>query len=142
MKPVLALFLGACTATSSLSVDPPALDFGDVDFQQPQPTGGYDAITLRIRNDAKRPAVVTVRQFDEAHLVLAAFTTSNSPPTLPALEPGAETTIAVGVGGYDLGERDQLVEGSFDLLSDLDRVAFGVSWSFTPIRDIGGDTGQ
>lgn len=133
------LFLAAC-GSDSLSVLPATLDWGEVDFQLDLPTEGYDAKELILRNDGKKPLEgLRLQGIDETRLILTALYVDGA---LPALDPEGSSVVKIGVGNYELGERDTEVTGSFQVTADGLKDPVAVSWSFTPVRNIGGDTGR
>jgi len=133
------LLLAAC-GSNSLTVLPNAISWGEVDFQEDLPSDGYLAKELILRNDGKKPLEgVRIEGLDETRLILTAFYVDG---VLPAIDPEASNVIKVGVGGYELGERDTEVSGSFRVTGDGLNDPVVVTWSFTPVRYIGGDTGR
>ena len=141
----MLLLLGALVACggADLSVSPVSLDFGEVDFQQTRPDAGFDPLPVTITNNGKDPVDLVIENFDSTHLLLGAQLVVDDPPTLASLEEGQQAVLTVAVWDYDVaaGERDSLVKGSFDLNASNLKDPLVVSWSFTPIRNIGGDTG-
>lgn len=138
----LLVAMAACGPKGELTVSPADIDWGEVDFQQELPAAGYDAQNIALVNQGEDELVVTVRAFDDERLLLGALLESEEPPTLTPIPAGQTVVVTVGVKGYAEGERDTLVEGSFEFASEDLKDPVTVTWSFTPIRVIGGDTGN
>jgi hypothetical protein len=140
-KMFATILLCAGCGHGDVLVSPTSLDFGEVDFQTDIPEAGYGAIDVSITNVGKKDLDLTIRGFDATRLVIGGFF-PETPYVMDTLPSGAATTISVGVLSYEPGERDTLVEGSFDVTADNLKDPVTVTWSFTPIRNIGGDTSQ
>lgn len=135
----------ACRAPGSLQVDPDALDWGEVDFYEEMPEGGYDPTTLTLTNTGERSLEVTLPGFDHEHLCLEGFTDDQEDVALPTLEPGSTYLLVVGVCGYRVegssSERDTLVEGEITFTHGGEGSPVAVPFSFTPVKNIPVDTG-
>lgn len=138
---LLLVPLAACGPKGELTVTPTDIAWGEIDFQQELPATGYAPQNIALVNQGDDDLVVTVRAFDDERLLLGALLDAEDPPTLTPIPPLQTVVITVGVKAYLEGERDTLVEGSFEFASDDLKEPVPVTWSFTPIRVIGGDTG-
>ena len=133
-----ALSVAGCAPTA-IEVTPTSLDFGEVDFQQEVPAGGFNPQAVTITNTGETVVAPSVTGFDDTRLVLDGLFESTDPPTVFPLDPGASVTVQVAVVGYDLGERDTTVNGQFRVSAD-GAEAVDVQWSFVPVRRF--DTGE
>ena len=138
--PVLAT---ACTG-GEITLEPPFLTWGEVDFQELRPDEGYFPQEVELRNTGSRALDIRLEEVDELHLKVGALLATQSPPTLPTLQPDSAQVITVAVWDYDIeaGERDTEVTGHLRLAADGMREPALLEWSFTPIRDIVVDTGR
>lgn len=130
--------LGGCAPTA-IEVNPTSLDFGEVDFQQDVPAGGFNPQAVTITNTGETVVAPSVTGFDDTRLVLNGLFESTDPPTVFPLDPGASVTVQVAVVGYELGERDTTVNGQFRVSAD-GAESVDVQWSFVPVRRF--DTGE
>lgn len=136
------VLLGACGGPGGdLRPDPPSLDFGPVDFMQVMPSNGYLATEVTLHNEGEGPLSIQIPNFDQTHLCMEGWDGHEGPIELPTLDPDAWYLLVVGVCGYETGERDSEVRGSIQLVNDGQDPLVTLPWSFTPIRDLGGDTG-
>ena len=135
---MLGLLLIACGSVE-ITAFPSTLDFGDVDFHQPQPDGGYTPIELALTNTGDKDIELAVTTFDFEHLCLEGFT--SVPATLNSLSSGTTFTLLVSVCDYieEAGERDDLITGNIDI--NYEKESLSVPWSFTPRLNIT-DTGN
>lgn len=133
-------FLAACgTSGGDLRVEPAFLDFGEVDFQDALPEGGYGRREVALTNEGSAPVQVTIPGFDGERLCVTGLDPAEAPLALPAIEPGSRYLLYVGVCGYLPGERDTRVDGSIMLVNDGVDPVVTVDYAFTPTRDIGSD---
>lgn len=136
MRLPLFLFLVACGPRGDVTLTPDRIDFGEVDFQQIRPDGGYAQTEIAVRNTGVVDLDLEIRGVDEEHVILSAVFVSETPLTLTPLSPDGRVTLQLGVWDYLPGERDTLVEGEFVVdSSDLPEPVY-VPWSFTPVRVI------
>ena len=136
MRLPLCVFLAACGPQGDLTLTPERVDFGDVDFQQIRPDGGYSQTEIAVRNSGTVDLDLEIRGVDAEHVVLSAVFVSENPLTLTPLSPDGRVTLQLGVWDYLPGERDTLVEGEFVIDSDDLADPVYVPWSFTPVRVI------
>ncbi|MBL8619093.1 MAG: hypothetical protein JNM72_26000 [Deltaproteobacteria bacterium] len=133
---VLGPSIGGCGAKASLSLSPAEIAWGEVDFQQDQPEGGYDPQQLLIENTGDAEIEVELLSFDFDHLCLPGF--DGAPATIGAVAAGESFSLFIGVCDYDpaAGERDTVVSGTIAVgVVDGDAVA-EAGWSFTPVENI------
>ncbi len=140
LSAALAAGLGAglsgCGAKSTLSLSPAEIAWGEVDFQQDQPEGGYDPQQLLIENTGDAEVEVELLTFDFDHLCLPGF--DSAPATIGAVAAGESFSLFVVVCDYDpaAGERDTEVSGTIEVgVVDGDAVA-EAAFSFTPVERI------
>lgn len=135
------LALAACAGSRGLlEPDPPSLDFGEVDFQQEMPEGGYGLVEVQVWNHGKAQVEPQIPGFDRSRLCMNGWTDAGAIDLGP-LPPESYILLQVGVCGYQPGDRDTLVEGDIQIVSDASDPLVLLPWSFTPIRDLGDDTG-
>ena len=142
MRWLLCVWIAAgCSKTpGELTVSPTDIDWDVIDFQLDSPAEGYDAREILVTNIGERELAVTLSDFDSERLVLGALLDSEDPPVLPTMQPGDQQILTVGVGDYADGERDTTVTGSFTFTAEALDPGITLTWSFIPIRNIGGDT--
>ena len=140
---VSLLLLSACSG-GEITLEPPRLAWGEVDFQEDLPEEGFLPQEVQLRNTGSRPLDIRLGEVDEVHLKVGAFFATENPPTLPTLDPGSTHVVTVAVWGYDMegGERDTEVTGTLRFLADGLSEPAALEWSFTPVRDIVIDTGR
>ena len=138
---VLGLLLFACQNNLDLTAFPSKLDFGEVDFHQSMPDGGFSPLELSLTNTGERDVDLTVVTFDFEHLCLEGYT--SVPNSLGSLSPASNFILMVSVCDYieEAGERDDLLEGFIDIDYGADS-PLSVQWSFTPVLNISSDTGN
>lgn len=133
---ILTSFLLACSPEmGNIKVAPTNIEWGDIDFVESVPPDGYMAVALSITNTDRPPVTIEIEGLDTNHLVLGAVFDDGVNPifTLETLE---QAVLTIGVGNYDDGERDTLIEGSFKLTSEQLLTPTTITWSFTPILDL------
>jgi hypothetical protein len=135
---VLGLLLIAC-GSIEITAFPSSVNFGDIDFHQAKPSGGYNPTELALTNTGDKDVELEVMTFDFEHLCLEGY--DSVPTSLNTLSSGATFTLLVSVCDYieEAGERDDLLTGSIDI--DYGKSTVSVPWSFTPILNIS-DTGN
>ena len=138
---VLGLLFFACQDSLDLTAFPSSLNFGEVDFHQPMPDGGFSPLELSLTNTGEKDIDLTVVNFDFERLCLEGYT--NTPASLSSLSPSSNFILLVSVCGYieEAGERDDLLEGSIDIDYGADEL-LSIQWSFTPVLNISTDTGN
>jgi hypothetical protein len=137
---MLGLLLIACTPPE-VTPFPSSLDFGEVDFQETMPDDGYHAMELEITNTGDKDVSLEVIAFDFEHLCLQGYTTV--PATLSSLSQNSKFTLLISVCDYivEAGERDNLLSGNIEIDYGAD-TSLQIPWSFTPVLNIAGDTGN
>lgn len=136
---LLALAAGALSAgcgagdPESLSVDPPSIAWGEVDFQQDMPTEGYAEQAINLTNDAEEEVTVEVAALDLDHLCSPGI--PQTPFEIGTLTPGQTLSFFVSVCDYSRegGERDSEQAGTVVFTSSSGGRA-EVPWTFTPVE--------
>ena len=130
---MLGLLLIAC-GSIEITPFPSSLNFGDVDFKEDMPDGGYTPIELALTNTGAKETELEVISFDFEHLCLEGY--NGVPASLSTLASGSTFTLLVSVCDYieEAGERDDLLTGSIDI--DYGKNTVSIPWSFTPILNI------
>ena len=138
---VFGLLLLACQNNLDVTAFPSTLAFGDVDFHQPMPDGGYSPLELSLSNTGEKDVDLEIVSFDFERLCLEGYT--NVPVSLNSLSPSSNFILLVSVCDYieESGERDDLLEGTIDIDYGADKL-LSVPWSFTPVLNITSDTGN
>lgn len=137
----MIMLLIACS-NGEISVSPSTLDFGEVDFNaEPMDCDGEDGgcapTTVTIRNEGEDTLTVTGTGWDPDYLCIEGFESETLDlGTLPA---GAAFDLVIAVCGKDPGY-GTLISGDLRFTPDSGD-AVTLPWSFTPIRDLGDDTG-
>jgi hypothetical protein len=145
---LVGLFLSSgCGGELLVAVEPSEVHFGDVDFRDwptDMPTGGYDATAVTITNDGDEIIDITLVSADFDRLCLLGITEQMLPYAYPPLGPGRSLLVQVGVCAYlaEEGDRDMLIEGEVLLQSDQPVGQVSLPWSFTPVINLGSDTGR
>lgn len=141
---LLTLLAAACARDEAvLVVDPPSIDWGEVDFQQPMPMEGYDQRAVDLINDGAKDLTVRIPGFDRLHLCLEGFEDQEGVIELPALSPGSRYVLLLAVCGYDMeaGELETSFQGRVQLVNDGADPVEMLEYSFIPVRNLGDDTG-
>ncbi len=149
-------FVVGCTAPGALEIDPINIDFGTVDFQSDScqdcacddHCAGTD-VTLTNKGDGDLNVSLPTG-YDGEHLCLIGFEDPEAELVFPPLKPGSSYQLTFSVCGYVVGagrsELTTLVEGETLFHSDGEQATSSLTWSFTPVRDLGfddtGDTGS
>lgn len=130
----------ACKAPE-LRFSPEELDFGEVDFSEEMPEGGYSPLALRLTNESTKDLSLYITDFDFNHLCLLGF--SDLPADLGSLSPDSSYSAMVSVCDYieENGERDDLLQGTITVAYN-EKYTLSIPWSFTPILDVSQDTGN
>ncbi|MGC6507904.1 MAG: hypothetical protein ACON4U_05770 [Myxococcota bacterium] len=123
---------------STLTALPAEIVWGDVDFSLSAPSDGYDPQSVVVRNTGEKTVKAEIQSFDFELLCLSGFT--ELPVELGELEPDNEFILTIGVCNYnEEGGRDIMVEGSIEV--GYDNETLDIPWSFTPVFNIGNDSG-
>lgn len=123
---------------STLTALPAEIVWGDVDFSLSAPSDGYDPQSVIVRNTGEKTVKAEIQGFDFELLCLSGFT--ELPVELGELEPDNEFILTIGVCNYnEEGGRDIMVEGNIEV--GYDNETLDIPWSFTPVFNIGNDSG-
>jgi hypothetical protein len=127
-----------------LVVDPPSVDWGEVDFQQPMPMEGYDQRAVNLINDGMQDLSIRIPGYDRVHLCLEGFEDQEGVIELPSLTPGSRYILLPAVCGYDVeaGEIGTTFHGHIQFVNDGADPVEMLEYDFTPVRHIGDDTGS
>lgn len=123
--------LTACGA--ELTVLPEAIDWGEVDFNQPVPTTGHEPVELTLRNTGSGDLEVVFLDLDDERLNLGGQLDSVEPPRL-TLAKGDVAVLTLGVAGYEPGETGTEVDGELRLAAGRLRDDVILPWSYVPTR--------
>jgi hypothetical protein len=97
-------------------------------------------------NEGSRDLEIRVLGYDRERLCLEGYEHEEGAFDLPTLSPGSRAVLLVGVCGYLTGdtwsEIGSEVRGRIQLLNDGADPVEMLEYSFTPVRDQGGDTGS
>ena len=130
---LVSLVLLAACGGGELSVSPGSLEFGVVDFSDPEamPTEGYVSTELVIENTGKGTVTAELTEIDLERLCVPGFGTT--PAKIDDLEEGQRFSIFVGVCDYDeeVG-RDVEAKGEIVIGGEGVDEPVVVPWSFTP----------
>ncbi len=143
----LPLLLTACAGEEAvLVVEPEAIDWGEVDFQTTTPMYGHDPRQVDLINNGVEDLNIWLPSYDHQRLCLEGYEHEEGVIELPTLSPGSRAVLKIGVCGYLTGdtwsEVGSLVEGRIHLINDGADPVEMLRYSFTPVRDQGGDTGH
>ena len=123
---------------STLTALPAELVWVEIDFSQPASSDGYDPQNIIIRNTGEKTVSAEIQAFDFELLCLSGFT--ELPVDLGELDIDNEFVLTVGVCNYnEEGGRDVMVEGRIEL--GYGNETLEIPWSFTPVFNIGNDSG-
>jgi hypothetical protein len=142
---LLPLLAAACFPDEGvLVVDPPSIDWGEVDFQQTMPMEGYDQRAVDLLNDGARDLTVRIPGFDRVHLCLEGFEDQEGVIELPTIAPGSRYILLLAVCGYDMeaGELETTFHGRVQCVNDGADPVEMLPYTFTPVRNLGDDTGD
>jgi hypothetical protein len=146
---ILFPLLVACSGPEGvLVVDPPAIDWGEVDFlQNPSvPMYGFDPVEVDLVNEGEVDLNIRILGYDHERLCLEGYDHEEGVIELPTLSPGSRAVLKIGVCGYltdgTSSELGSLVEGRIHLMNDGADPVEMLEYSFIPVRDQGGDTGN
>ncbi len=142
--PLLAVLLCACAGDEGVLVlDPPSIDWGEVNFQEVMPMEGYDQREVDITNEGVRDLEIRIPSYDRVHLCMEGFEDQEGIIQLPSLSPESRYVLKLSVCSYDMeaGEIGTTFEGRIQLINDGADPVEMIEYSFTPVRDQGGDTG-
>ena len=145
--PLLALLtlLAACAGKEGvLTLEPAFVDFGEVNFHDTMPLEGFDQRDIDLVNTGLDQLNVRIPGFDRVHLCLEGFDTTDGIIELPGLSPDSRYVLKLSVCGYDLeaAELGTTFEGRIHLVNDGADPVEMLEYTFTPVRDQGGDTGE
>ena len=142
---VLSLTVFGACKQGALSLSPPELAWGEVDFQgEPldctADDGGCDAMVVTLTNSGQGDLNLRLPYgYDGDHLCVEGFD-ADAPLELGLLAPGSSYNLKISVCGYLAGERDSEVSGALQIETDGEPSQTTWPWSFTPVRDFGEDT--
>ena len=123
---------------STLTALPAEIVWGDVDVSQSAPSDGYNPQSVVVRNTGEKTVKAEIQSFDFELLCLSGST--ELPVELGELEPDNEFILTIGVCNYnEEGGRDIMVEGNIEV--GYDNETLDIPWSFTPVFNIGNDSG-
>lgn len=126
------LLLAAC-GSAELSTSPESLTFGEIDFNEDRPDGGYAPLELRLSNIGSRDLDLTLPSVEDRRLIIGARFEES--PRLPTLEPGQDTVLTIGIAEYEPGELTTTVEGTFLIRGEQLRDDVRVPYSYQPTRN-------
>jgi hypothetical protein len=136
--------LAACSGDEAvLVVEPALIEWGAIDFQDPMPMEGYDQRSVDLINGGGRELNISIPSYDRVHLCMEGFEDQEGIIQLPALSPDSRYVLKLSVCSYDMeaGEIGTTFEGRIQLINDGADPVEMIEYSFTPVRDQGGDTG-
>lgn len=137
----MILLLAACGGNEiTLVFEPDHLDFGEVDFAQEMPEGGYNPQEVTVRNQTEATVELTLLAYDTDHLCVGGFPNGDEATALGPLAEGSTYLLTIAICDYISGEGTTLVETQLDIGTDGKPSVFSLPISFTPIRDL--DTGN
>lgn len=142
---MLVALIAACGGPKGeIELAPKRLDFGEVDFQDEMPEGGYLRTEVVLTSAGEADVTATLAKIDLVHLCLEGFNEGMIPAELPVLAPDQDYSLFFSVCAYveEDGERDTLVSGDVVIETDGDPERILLPWSFTPVRNILDDTGE
>lgn len=129
-------------ASGALEITPNPLSFGEIDFQAGPPPecdpddGGCAPEDVILRNAGDADLTITSSGYDGDYLCISGHP-ADTELDLGVLPPGATLLLKTSVCGYNPGDRDSEVTGTIRFSTDGDSDP-ELTWTFTPIRDIGG----
>ena len=134
-------FIFIACAAPELTFSPEELQFGDIDFSEEMPNGGYSPMDLKLTNESTKDLDIYIIDFDLSRLCFQGF--SELPIDLGSLSPDSSYSGVVSVCDYieENGERDDLLEGNI-VIEYNDKYTLSLPWSFTPVLNISADTGN
>lgn len=145
----LPVLLGACTVEEGVLVLEPSsiIEWGEVNFQETPPMYGFDQRQVDLVNAGAVDLNIWIPSYDHERLCLEGYDSEEAGIIeLPTLSPGSRAVLLIGVCGYLTGdtwsEVGSLVEGRIHLMNDGADPVEMLEYSFTPVRDQGGDTGH
>jgi hypothetical protein len=141
---LLTLLVGCAGAEGVLVLDPPFIEWGEIDFQVATPMGGHGIETVDLWNDGEADLNIWIPSYDQERLCIQGFEGFENPQgiiEIPTLSPGSRAILEIGVCGYLVGdtwsEIGTLVEGRVQLINDGADPVEMLEYSFTPVRDQG-----
>jgi len=138
---VLALMTLMGCSRGDLIATPSSIDFGEIDFQQDKPTSGYNPLEVTLSNEGSKALDIQVNGIDSERMLLGAQLEIDDPPILRTVESGQQTISPLSIWGYNDGERNTEVTGSFSMNADGLKDSLKLDWSYTPVRNFV-DTGM
>ena len=129
---MLGLFFIACNS-GELTAFPSNLDWGEVDFREVPPEGGFAQEDISLTNTGTQNIDISLRGFDDKHLCLTGL--EGKAQDLGTLEPEQSYALRVGVCDYieEDGERDTLISGQIEITHTGANSPVYINWSFTPV---------
>ena len=129
---MLGFILFAC-GSRELTAFPSNIDWGEVDFRENPPEGGFYQQNIALTNTGTKPIEIELSVFDSVHLCLTGL--DGSPQSLGVLEAEQTYNLLVGVCNYveEEGERDQELSGQIEIRHEGDDSPEIITWSFTPV---------
>ena len=86
--------LAACADKEAvLTVEPAAIDWGEINFHEVMPLEGYDQRSIDLVNTGQRVLNIRIPGFDRVHLCLAGFDTTAGLIELPPLAPASRYAL-------------------------------------------------
>jgi len=138
---LLTLAVACAPEEGLLTVDPPLIEWGEVDFQVTTPLHGHDQRQVDLYNDGADDLNIWLPSYDKERLCLEGYEDQDGIIELPTLSPGSRAVLLIGVCDYlrdETGsEIGSLVQGRIHLMNDGADPVEMLEYSFTPIRDQG-----
>ncbi len=145
LLPPLALLVACAGEEGVLVLEPPVIEWGEIDFQVTTPMYGHDPVQVDLVNEGTRDLNITVLGYDRERLCLEGYEGEDGAFDLPTLSPDSRAVLKIGVCGYLTGatwrEAGTEVRGRIHLMNDGADPVELLEYSFTPVRDQG-DTGN
>jgi hypothetical protein len=143
---LLCPLLAACAPDEGVLVlEPATIEWGEIDFQDTPPLYGFDQRQVDLVNEGSVDLEIRVLGYDRERLCLEGYEQEDGSFDLPTLSPGSRAVLLVGVCGYLTGdtwsEIGSEVRGRIQLMNDGADPVEMLEYSFTPVRNQGGDTG-
>ena len=145
----LLLALLACGSQGDLELTPRSVEWGEVNFQNEPCTdcecdAGCGPTELTLLNEGEADLNVQLPNgYDGERLCIAGFPEYDEPIDLGVIAPDSSYTLTLSVCGYVVGtssEQGEALSGTMTFITDGEKGAVELEWSFTPIRDFE-DTG-
>ena len=129
---MLGFFFIACNS-GELTAFPSTLDWGDIDFREVPPEGGFAQQDISLTNTGTQNIDISLSVFNDVYLCLTGL--DGKPQELGTLEPEQSYSLRVGVCDYieENGERDTLISGQIEITHSGKNSPVSIDWSFTPV---------